>query len=266
MKNKIKDLFCVFSQILKRDLLVLRRSYFSKSFDFVLMFFTSIVVFGYFLPGGGSGSGRPWGPFIMVGAIAIFGLFSVVMDRVAEMIVDLNGDRTIYSFLVMPISSTGLFISMALSWSMIIFILALILFPVGALVLYNQIEFSLIEPLKVLMIYSTCNLFFGFFSLWLSSIFQKNSNLSQLWCRVINPIFMFGAYFYSWKEAMIFSPLIAKLTLLNPVTYVTEGMRSAMLGQEDYLNYWICLGVLWFFIVLCGWDGSSRLKKGLDCV
>lgn len=264
MSPKIKGYLAVFNQLLLRELVIFKRQYFGKALDSIIMFFNFIVVFGYFLPS--AAGSQSYGPFMLIGSIATFGLIEAVNSRVAQVIMDVNSDRTINSFLVMPIPSKLVFVSMAISWAVIVFLLSLILFPVGKLVLFSQFDLTKICYGKLLLIYTTVNLFFGFFSLWLAGVFRNINDLGRLWCRVINPIFMFGAFFYSWKDSYTFSPLIAKLTLINPIIYVTEGMRAAALGQEGYLNYWMCLAVLWVFIIGCGWHGTHRLKKWLDCV
>jgi len=253
-----------FLELLRRELTIFRRGYIGEATDTVIMFFNFIVVFGYFIPMGGQGVN--WGPFMMVGSIATFGLVSAVNNRVAQVISDVHGDRTISYFLTMPVPSSWVFISMALCWSTVLAILTLILFPVGKLVLFSQFSLASVSWGKLFLIYITLNIFIGFFSLWLAGAFQKINNIGRLWCRVVNPLFMFGAFFYSFKDALTFNPLIAKLTLINPVVYVTEGMRAAMLGQEGSLNFWLCLTVLWGYILLCGWHGIARLKKWLDVV
>lgn len=59
--------------------------------------------------------------------------------------------------------------------------------------------------------------------------------------------------------------MIGYITLLNPLTYIMEGNRSAALGPSEYIPFWISFA-LWLFILLCAGDGIRRLKKRLDCV
>ena len=264
VKMKAKGYFDVFYQMLSRELLIFRRQYVGKAFDCTFMFFNFVLVFGYFLPR--ASSGPAWGPFMYVGSLATFGLMEAVNARVAETISDINGDRTINYLLTMPIPSSLAFMAKAVSWAVIVFLLALILFPVGKLVIFNQFDMRQVSYGKLALMYCTLNIFYGFFALWLSGVFQKINDLGRLWCRVINPVFMFGAFFYSFKDAYQFSPLIARITLINPMVYITEGMRAAMLGQEGSLNFWLCLGVTWGFIIACGLHGIARLRRTLDCV
>jgi len=77
---------------------------------------------------------------------------------------------------------------------------------------------------------------------------------------------MFGGYMYSWYAVYHVSPLIGYAHLINPVLYVMEGMRAAVLGQEGYLPFWFSFTALFAFTVVIAWDALRRLRKRLDCV
>jgi len=114
--------------------------------------------------------------------------------------------------------------------------------------------------------YISGNLFYGFFSLWLTSMLKNMGGLGYLWVRIINPILMFGAFFYSWKAVYDVAPAFAYVDLINPMVYIMEGMRSAALGAEGYLPVWLCVPVVWVFTFLFGWHATHRLQQRLDCV
>lgn len=74
------------------------------------------------------------------------------------------------------------------------------LFPVGKLLLLDRFDLTLISYGKLMIIYSTSNLFFGFFALWLTSVIRDMGGISGIFMRIINPLFMFGAFFYTWEK------------------------------------------------------------------
>jgi len=246
-----------------KDLLQFLRIYPGKFFDTCFLFFTNAIVFTYFLPQ--SGLSEDYGPFIVIDANASFGLFEIV-GQVAELIVDLDGDRTINFTLSMPIPPWLVFVQLALKWALTTILLCTPLFFVGKLLVWNRFSLSQINYFQLLLIYPTLCLFFGLFSLWLTSIIQKVINISSLFLRFINSLFMFGAYFYSWESIYSLSPTLGYISLLNPMVYVMEGVRAAARGQEGYLPFWISFFVLWGFNLSMGATAVSRLKKRLDCV
>ena len=253
----------IFLQFMRKDLIGFRRIYWGKFFDTCVLFFTNVVVFGYFMPK--LGVEASYGSFILIGAIASFGLFGIIA-QVAELSVDIEGDRTINFSLSMPVPSRVVSLQLAIKWALNTFLLCAPLFLVGKLILWDQFDLEKIQVGKILLMFPTVCLFFGIFSLWLTGVIKKVKSLSSLFMRFINPIFMFGGYFFTWQASYELNPLIAYAILINPMIYVMEGMRSAALGPEGYLPFWNCFAALWGFNFLLGWIGISQLKKRLDCV
>ncbi|MCH9811769.1 ABC transporter permease, partial [bacterium] len=145
-------------------------------------------------------------------------------------------------------------------------IVSALLFPIGKIFAYTRWDLSMFSVWKVLLMLVTSNIFFGFFALWLSSVIDGMSNLNSLWRRYIAPIWLFGGYVYSWHTAYQMSPIFAWVSLINPMIYVMEGMRSAALGAEGYLPFWLCFSMLWFFIIVCGTQAIKKMKVKLDCI
>jgi len=253
----------VFRQLIFKELILFRKGFWGKIFDITMLLGTNMVVFGYFMPQLGVGSS--YGPFILIGAISTFGFFDII-GRVGSMIADIEGSRTIYYSLTLPISSRMLFSTIALNWATHTFLLTLPLFVIGKLFLWNSFDLTAISYWRLIIIFTTVNLFHGFFALLITAVFHKINNLGRLWFRVINPIFMFAGYFYSWADVQKFSPLFSKIILINPLLYCVEGMRAAALGQDGYLPFWVCVLVVWLFICLSAFIGIRKLKRWLDCI
>ncbi|MCH9626558.1 MAG: hypothetical protein S4CHLAM2_01800 [Chlamydiales bacterium] len=255
--------FHVFFQLLRRDLITLKREFGGKFFDTAFLFVTNVVVMAYFMT-------EEWvspqfGPFILIGSIASFGLIEVV-GKVSLLIADIDGDRTISQLLVFPIRSDWVFAYYGFFWAIASILLTLLLFPLGKLLMFERFHLSEMSYIRLIPIYIAANLFYGFFSLWLASLLKGLSNINSIWMRAINPMWMFGAYFYSWHASYTLSPVIGYVSLINPMVYIMEGMRAAALGQKDYLPYWICLMMICLFTLVLGLDAVRRLKKRLDCV
>lgn len=253
----------VLLQLFKRDFLAFRREFGTRFFDTCCLFFTNVIVFSYFMPD--AGLSESYGPFLLIGAISSFGFFDVV-GKVSTLISDMEGERTISYTLTLPVHAGTVFSYMGVFWGLSSALLSVLLFPLGKILLYTRFDLAAISYVRLIPMFITINLFFGFFSLWLASMIRGMGGIAGIFMRVINPLFMFGAYFYPWTSSLKLSPLIGYLSLLNPMVYVMEGMRAAALGQAGYLPYWICFIVLWGFIFACGFHATYRLKRRLDCV
>ena len=262
-KSRYARYFLTVYHLICRDLRIFKEEFWGKCIDTAIQLFTTVIIFSYFLPAYGLASN--YGSFILVGVIASFGFFEV-MGRVSLMIADLEGDRTILYNLALPIPAWLVFVYFGISWAILSSIISLMLFPLGKLVLFSQFDLGQISVWKFVIIFILSNLFFGFFALWLSSLFKKMSSLSHLFVRVVNPMYMFGGYLYSWAAVYELSHVAGYLHLLNPLIYVMEGMRSAALGPSGYLPFGLSVGALMISIGFFAWDAIRRLSKRLDCI
>jgi len=248
-------------EIIKKELFLFFKSFKDSIIDISIILATNMIVFSYLMH---VDMGKNFSSFIFVGAIASFGLFESVGR--AMFLAQEATDRKITRLLILPVPSSYVFTSIAISWAVCSAILVLCIFPLGKLLLWNSVDFSNLALLKFVVIFITANVFYGFFSLWIASLITNLRNSSWLWARVINPLFMFCGYYYSWRSAYEFSHLVGYFHFLNPLLYVLEGTKAAFLGQRDFLPFWICLLSLWIFIGIFRYDAIRRFKKRLDCV
>lgn len=253
----------IFLQLIRRDLVVFRKLYIGKLIDSLIMFAAFTVVMGYFLPLMGMASN--YGIFAMVGSIASFGIFEI-LGLSGLLITDMNGDRTISYLLLLPLRSAWIFCYFAVSWAIQSSLIALPLYFVGKLLLWDQFDLSNITWFRLIVAFITTNLFIGFFALWITGALNKIRDLGRIYFRCINPLFLLGCFFFSWHVAYKLSPSIAYIILFDPLTYIMESMRSAIIGSKDFIPFWWSVLALWGFIILCGWHGMRRLKKHLDYV
>lgn len=251
----------VFFQLLRKDLIVFYRQLHTKLIDTVILFFTNVMSFGYLLPS----AGESYTAFFAVGAIASFGFIGIV-GKVGLLLADMEGDRKISHTLAMPMTTSMTFCYIAISWALTSCIMSAILFPIGKAFVFSRWNWEMISVWRVVFILITSNLFFGFFALWLSGVVKGMVSLNSLWLRYIAPMWLFGGYVYSWSSLFDTSHLLGYITLLNPMIYVMEGVRSAALDSKEYLPFWLSASMLWFFILLCGLHAIKKLKQKLDCI
>jgi ABC-2 type transport system permease protein len=216
-----------FFQIIHKEFVAFLKILRSKMIDLLITTATTLIVFGYLLPS--MGMAKNYGPFILAAIIPLQALFEAI-PRVSGFVADIGGDRKISYWLTLPLPSWLVFAAMAISWSLCSALFSMLILPLGKLIFYSSLDLSQISIWRFLLLFLMSNLFCGFFALWLSGMIRDIKYVSILWARIVNPIFMFGCYFYSWKTLHEVSAFIAYLDLLNPLVYATEGMRLAILG------------------------------------
>ena len=258
MSTQLKT-FCA---LVHRDMAVFWPNWKGRFINSLIWSGLMLLVFEYIMPHMGL---KGTGPFMAASAIASLGFFDVAENTI-KFIADLEGNRSISYYLTLPVSQSMVFARLAVSNAIQAMSLSIFLLPIYKLILWNSFSFVHFSILKFLLIFIVNNIFFGFFSLYLASVVESMEKVNNMWVRIIYPLWWLGCFQFSWVTLNSAVPLISKLSLLNPMTYVMEGIRGAILGQADFLNFWYCLPALIIFTILIGWVGIRKLKQRLDCL
>jgi hypothetical protein len=109
-------------------------------------------------------------------------------------------------------------------------------------------------------------LFFGALSIFIAHHYPFDWYMENIWPRRLSFLFMTSVLFVTWKRTMLYVPWFGYMTLLNPTTYLVEGMRNALFDQNLYLPQSICIvGSLFFCIIIIILMYKSIIKR-LDLV
>lgn len=244
------------------DLLVFKQSFFDKIIDISIWAILTILVTEYVMPFFGLAN---FGLFQFGGIIAAVGLFELYAS-VVDLVSDLEGDRVINYNLTLPIPSLFTFISKSAYYGIIYSILTFIILPIGYIALWGQWELAHTCFYKLTLAILVQSIFYACFVLWAASITHTMVQLGKVWARFIFPMWFMGGFQFSWVSLYQAMPWIAYLNAINPMIYITESTRVALLGQEGYANFWLCLIAVLCFSVFCFVMGYRNLKKRLDFV
>lgn len=252
-----------FISLLRRDSLVFKKHVTNRFIDACVWSGITLYVSQYILPQ--FGMHQNFGTFIMIGNIAAWGMFEVGTN-VSILISDIQGANSLSYYLTLPIPTSWIFIRIGLIDAYKSFVSTLPLLPVGKLILWNFISMSDISYRYLLLSYILANLFFGFLGLFLASVMPNLEYLTTVKLRIIFPMWFFGCYQFSWHMLKNANPYLAYLNLLNPVTYIMEGLRGTIIVNQPLIPYWICTITTIFFICLFAYLGVRGFKKRLDCL
>lgn len=255
--------FKTFCALVHRDMTVFWPSLLNRFINGAIWVVLTITVFQYILPHMGLAS--DYAVFMACGNAMSWGFFEV-MGNVATLVGDLTGQRAIEYDLTLPLPQWLVFTRIAVSNALQAMAIAFFILPLSKLVLWSNFDLSHICFIKYFLIFIVGNLFYGFFSLWLSSMTKNLDHLNDVWMRVVFPLWWVGGYQFNWYTTYKISPLFAYCNLLNPLVYEFEGIRAAILGQEGYINFWHSFFALLFFSVVVGYIGTKKFMKRLDCL
>lgn len=245
------------------DLKLFREIIWNKVIDLFIWVACTLLIMGYVMPL--LGLVADYGVFQLAGLVASAGLFEV-FPSVMNLVSDFEGDRLISYQLILPVPSLLIFIKIITNYALNAIILGLCVVPMGKLVLWNQFDLTQINIVQFALMLIMSGIFYGVFILWITSLCKNVSKVGNVWMRFIFPIWFLGGFQFSWSVLYTLIPMLAYINLLNPMTYIMEGTRAALLGQTGYISVWFCIAALSMFIMIFSWIAIIRLKKRLDYV
>ena len=144
------------------------------------------------------------------------------------------------------------------------FIMSLPFFPVAKLVLWSHFDTSNASwPALILM------LFFGSFCVasyhqCAALVLESPEQISSLWARMNNVLISFGGFWVPWYAIYQYDPLLGSIVRINPILYITEGIRQALIGGDQFFGIAHCVAMLSLFtciFILASW---YLFKKRVD--
>lgn len=265
LSNKVVFYRHVFVALCREEALIFSRIVWDKMINWSISIAVNVICMSYLLGQQFAIGGSDFAMFAFTGAIAASGLFEAYYVCFT-LVGDYEGDKAISYYLTLPVPALLIFLKIMFCIMVRAVLAAFVAMIVGKMVLWNSLPFTAVNWLHFFLIFLVGNLFMGIFGVWLSTMIASSLKRENLWCRYIFPFWYFSGLQYTWMTMFKLSAPVAYLVLLNPLTYVMEGTRASMMGQQGYLNIWFCLGMLLVFTGIAFWHTMRGLKRRLDFV
>ena len=256
-----------FSDILykltKTHFYIARQQLLDKTINLYIWAFCSLMVMGYIMQE--YGLVQSYGCFQLATVVGTVGLFEIYGNSF-RFISDIEGDNHLNYLLTLPLKPAVLLWSLIFSYALIGIILSFGMVPFGKLLFWNSFSLAGISWIRFITILIISNIFFGVFTLAVTAHVGALSKMENVWTRFIFPLWFMGGFQFSWASIYTLSQPLAYAFLCNPVLYVMEGIRAALLGQGDCLPWEWCCVALCGFIVIGWWYAKYKMKRLLDFV
>jgi ABC-2 type transport system permease protein len=221
-----------------------------------------VFVFAYLFPKigmtvGGSAGGQRFSTTLLPGVLAqsilFVGIFSVGMNLILELDANELEDRVLS-----PVPIAAVAAAKIVSGAMQSFVAALIVFPVAAFLPSTGIYLFPDWPVMVTMVPLAC-IAAASLGLALGVTFDPRSG-PWLLSVVALPLAFFGAVFYTW-DSLIPAPVIHYGVLVNPLVYMSEGLRAATVAGIPHMSLPAVYGALCGFTVLFSVVGVRGFRR-----
>jgi len=245
------------------DYKVFKQLVVAKIIDSNIGLICELFLAAYIMPNFGIAAG--FGMIAFGGLLGTTGVFEGY-NSIINLVSDLTGDKITYYYATLPLPTWLMLTRFIFSHACLYMILTLTFLPMGKLLLWNEFDLGAINIIKLMVILCCANLFYGAFALFSTSFIKNMNAIGSVWARFIFPLWFLGGFMFSWQSLYKTSPVFAYINLGNPIIYISEGYRSALIGSEGYLNFWLCIGMILLFTIAAGWIGIRRIKKQCDFI
>lgn len=249
--------------MLMRDWIVIKKELPSLFIDCTFLITTEIILFAHLLPRMGMPAHD--GPALFIGSSCMIAML-VSNTHAQNLLFDLEFSKFIDYQITQPISLPLVMIKYIISMAFQAMLISLPLLTIGSFAFSTPLVSSTTNWPLVVAIYISACICTAIIYLFFSFHYSFTWYMDNIWARRISPIFAFGTLFLLWHKVYALSPFFALLFLLNPFTFMSEGMRSALLGNPVYIPAPICFVALWIFIIVIGFALLRAIKRKLDPV
>jgi ABC-2 type transport system permease protein len=220
-----------------------------------------LFVFGRILPEIGS-AGRGYGAQLMPGVLGLTLVLTALQNTALPLVIEFSFTKEIEDRLLAPLPTYAVALQKLVIAAGRGAIAALLIIPLASLILPGGINLDGADwPafVAVLIVGSFAGAAMG---LVLGTAVPPN-RISVAFAIVLTPLIFTGAAFYPW-------PSLSRLrwfqdvTLVNPLTYVSEGMRAALTNLPHLATGWIVLGSLAALAVFTSLGVRGFVRRALD--
>ncbi len=236
-----------FFAILRRDLVVTGREFVPFLLQALMQPLFFLFIFGKVLPGIGLAAGN-FAALMLPGIVALTGMLAALQGVTLPLVLDLGYAREIDDRLLSPLPVWWVALEKVIFGAMRGIIASSVIFPLGYLILGSgfAVRSDRIGALIGMIVLtgivgSTIGLLMG--------TIIKPEHISLMFTLIFTPLLFTGCTYYPWG-ALSNIRWFQVVTLLNPLTYCSEGLRYSMVPPTNGHDF-PTLGVLWILLALC---------------
>lgn len=232
--------FLIFKSLLERDLKVTFVNFSSIIIDAAINITCFILIFAYFLPAMGMSKELSAPLFLGTNIITIISISYTRMVRIKS---DMEFKHFIKYHFTLPISKKWLLAEYILAFIIDVTISVLPALVVGLFIIDSSLLYK-INPLYFCLMYVLSLFFIATSFLFIAFTFRFMWLINNTWEKILTPLIQLGCLLFVWERLNNFSKPLSKLVLLNPVTYIIEGLRTSVFGTGPYLPISLCILIL----------------------
>lgn len=228
-----------FTAILARDVVVTTRELPTFLAQVVLQPFFLVFVFGKVLADLGQ-TRAGYADLLLPGTIALTAVLTGLQGTALPLVIDFSFTREIEDRLLAPLAVELVAVEKVVFGALRSLVAALVMFPVGLLVL-GHIPFSAARLPLLVVVLLLGSLLGSAMGLTLGTLVEPQK-INLVFALVLTPLLFTGCSQYPWPSLSVLR-WFQVVTLVNPLTYISEGSRAAMEPGVPHIYSPISVGV-----------------------
>jgi ABC-2 type transport system permease protein len=222
-----------FLALMQRDTRVLRREFIPFLLRTLMQPFMFVFVFAYLLPKIGEGS-RSFGDILVPGLIgsSIFlqGIQAVALPLVQEF----SQTKEIEDRVMAPLPVAGVAVEKIVFAFLQALLSALVVFPLVYIIPLSRPHLH-VDVLVLLTVLPLAAIVSASLGLLIGTVVGPRQ-IPLVFSLIVIPVVFLGAVYYPWAQLHSLRWLQV-LVLVNPLVYVSEGLRAALTPQYGHMHY-----------------------------
>jgi len=258
-----------FAAMMAREGRVLRRNMIGTFMRSVMQPLLFVFVFTYVLPkigaagifGAGAAAGTTFATVLLPGLMASMLFTQGIMAVTFPLVMEFSWQRTIEDRALAPVPIRVLAIQKIIAGAVQAFIGALIVIPIVLLVhapgqapQVNVTNWALLA-----FILAAGSLLTASLGLLLGTLMDPRK-MQMLFAAILLPATMLGCVYYPWS-ALSSIRWLQIAVLVNPMVYMSEGLRAVLTPQTGHLAMWAILLVMVGGTALLGYLGTKAFTR-----
>ena len=182
-----------------------------------------------------------------------------------QLLFDLESKKYI-NYQITLLSPFLVILEMILFTSILTFLITIPFLPVGNFIFPQYIILSQTSWIKTLIILYLGSLCCSAYFLLAAVILPSINDINTLWARANHLLISFGGFWIPWAIMNKYSPILGAIAYLNPLIYITEGLKGGVLGSTQFISFSVCVIMLIIFSILFTWAAWIIFKRRTDCL
>ena len=223
-----------------------------------------VFVFTYVLPHIGQGvetgvTGVNYGTILVPGLVAVGMVFQGISAVALPLSIELGATREIEDRVLAPLPIQLVAIEKLVFGAAQGVLAGAVVFPLVYLIPVAEVKIQVESWPLLIAVILLASLTSGALGLALGTIVRPQQ-IGLMFALVVMPITFLGCVYYPWAMLKPL-PVLQHLVLVNPLVYMSEGLRAALTPQLPHMPIWAFLGALTGATLLLGAIGVRAFTQ-----